>query len=96
MIDVQKSKNQNQNQIAINRVGISKIKYPIYVVDRKNDKQQTVADFTMAVDLAKEDKGTHMSRFIEILKRFHQEINHSNILNMIKETRIKLEAENAL
>ena len=93
MIDVQKYK--NQNQIAINRVGISKIKYPIYVVDRKNDNQQTVADFTMSVDLAKEDKGTHMSRFIEILKRFHQEINHNNILNMIKETRIKLEADNA-
>ena len=93
MIDVQKSK--NRHQIAINRVGISKIKYPIYVVDRKNQNQHTIADFTMSVDLPKEAKGTHMSRFIEILKCFHQEINHKNLLTMIKETQIKLEAENA-
>ena len=60
----------------------------IYVVDRKNENQQTIADFTMSVDLPKEAKGTHMSRFIEILKCFHQEINHKNLLTMIKETQI--------
>ncbi len=93
MIDVQKS--VSKQEIAINRVGISKIKYPICVIDRENEKQQTVAEFSLSVDLPKHAKGTHMSRFIEILNGYHQEMSHASVIRMIKEVQAKLESSNA-
>ncbi len=93
MIDVQKS--LTKHDIAINRVGVSKIKYPIFVTDRQNNKQQTVAEFNMSVDLSKNSKGTHMSRFVEILKNYHNNISHRRIIEMTKEIQTKLESANA-
>ena len=53
--------------IAINEVGISGIRYPIVVWDREQGKQTTVAEITMSVGLPADVKGTHLSRFIELL-----------------------------
>ncbi len=53
--------------IIINQVGIKDIKHPIVFLDKSNTAQHTVANFTMTVELPAEVKGTHMSRFIEIL-----------------------------
>ncbi|MEO6694459.1 MAG: GTP cyclohydrolase, FolE2/MptA family, partial [Ignavibacteria bacterium] len=69
---------QNQadiRQIPINKVGVKNIKYPIAVKDRENEIQHTIATIEMTVDLPKEFKGTHMSRFIEILQCKNREIH---------------------
>ena len=61
-----------QNELAkvklpIKKVGINKLVWPLSV-KIQGDLQPTVAKFDMAVDLDKEIRGTHMSRFIETLK----------------------------
>ncbi|MGW8325737.1 MAG: GTP cyclohydrolase, FolE2/MptA family, partial [Desulfobacterales bacterium] len=61
---------QNQfdyRNIPIDKVGIKDLKYPITVLDRMNNVQHTVASINMYVDLPHNYKGTHMSRFVEML-----------------------------
>lgn len=61
---------QNQadsRNLAIDRVGVKNLRYPLRIRDKANSEQGTVATISMAVDLPKEYKGTHMSRFVEVL-----------------------------
>jgi len=60
------NRKDNRN-IDINKVGVKGIKYPITVLDKKNKTQHTIATINMYVDLPYHFKGTHMSRFVEIL-----------------------------
>jgi len=64
--DVQSS--QDTRQIPINKVGIKDIRHPVRVRDRSAGEQHTIASFNMYVNLPHNFKGTHMSRFVEILK----------------------------
>jgi GTP cyclohydrolase I len=62
---------QNQTdirQIPIDKVGVKNLKYPIAVKDKNNEVQHTIATIAMTVDLPKEFKGTHMSRFVEVIQ----------------------------
>ena len=54
-------------QIAINKVGIKSIRHPVRVRDKSGGVQHTIATFNMYVYLPHNFKGTHMSRFVEIL-----------------------------
>jgi GTP cyclohydrolase I len=72
MEDVQ-SQNDHRN-IALEKVGVKRLFYPITVLDRENGSQHTIAEVEMGVDLPHSFRGTHMSRFIEILNRFRGEI----------------------
>ncbi len=54
--------------LSIDRVGIRDIRQPVRITDRSGDEQATIANFGMFVQLAPEVKGTHMSRFVEILE----------------------------
>jgi GTP cyclohydrolase I len=60
--------------IDIDKVGVKDIRYPIVVLDKKNKTQHTVASLNMYVDLPHCFKGTHMSRFIEVLNECHGEM----------------------
>ena len=62
-------------QIPINKVGIKDIYHPVKVKDRARGEQHTVANFNMYVNLPHNFKGTHMSRFVEILHRHEREIS---------------------
>ena len=59
--------------IDINWVGVSSFKFPISIED-KSEVQSTVADFKLAVDLPNNQRGTHMSRFIEVLNGYDKTI----------------------
>ena len=61
--------------IAIDRVGIKAIRHPIKVADKTGGVQHTVAMFNMYVNLPHNFKGTHMSRFVEILNSHDREIS---------------------
>jgi GTP cyclohydrolase I len=61
-------------RIAIDKVGVKDIRYPVVVLDKKNRSQHTVASVNMYVDLPHQFKGTHMSRFIEILNEHRREM----------------------
>ncbi|MDR3221475.1 MAG: GTP cyclohydrolase, FolE2/MptA family, partial [Candidatus Accumulibacter sp.] len=80
-------------RIAINRVGIRAIRYPVKVLDRSGGIQQTIAVFSMYVGLPHNFKGTHMSRFVEILNGHEREISVKNFPAMLREMVRKLEAE---
>jgi GTP cyclohydrolase I len=80
-------------EIAINKVGIKDIRHPVRIMGRDGREQGTVANFNMYVNLPKEFKGTHMSRFIEILNSHDYELTVDSFRAMIGEMNEKLEAE---
>ena len=59
----------DDRQIAIDKVGIKSIRYPVSIAELGGGVQKTVANFDMYVGLPKDKKGTHMSRFVEILNQ---------------------------
>lgn len=91
MADVQGS--EDRRQLAINKVGIKAIRHPIKLADRSGGIQHTVATFSMYVGLPHNFKGTHMSRFIEILNGHDREISVESFEPMLREMIARLEAE---
>jgi len=89
--DVQSS--EDLRQIPINKVGIKDIRHPVRVQDRSGGEQHTIANFNMYVNLPHNFKGTHMSRFVEILNRHEREISVKSFRDMLKEMTELLEAE---
>ena len=79
-------------RIPINRVGIKDIRHPVRVKDRSSGEQHTVATFNMYVNLPHNFKGTHMSRFVEILHH-EREISVDSFRAMLREMAQRLEAE---
>jgi len=64
--------------VPIDQVGVSDLCYPIIVLNRQQEEQQTVAQITMSVSLLHNFKGTHMSRFIEVFNEHHGEMTMRN------------------
>ena len=89
--DVQSS--ADSRRIAIDKVGIKSIRHPIKVADKAGGVQHTVASFNMYVGLPHNFKGTHMSRFVEILNSHNREISVESFEPMLREMVRKLEAE---
>ena len=79
-------------QIPINKVGIKDIYHPVKVKDRARGEQHTVANFNMYVNLPHNFKGTHMSRFVEILHRHEREISVDSFGKMLVEMTEHLDA----
>lgn len=82
-------------QIPINRVGVKDISYPVVVLDRTDGSQHTVAKINMYVNLPHHFRGTHMSRFVEILNRYRSGISTLNIREILNEMKQQLDAEQA-
>ena len=80
-------------RLAIDRVGIKDIRHPARIRERSGGLQHTVALFNMYVGLPHHFKGTHMSRFVEILNAHEREISPDTFRVMLRETVRKLEAE---
>ena len=89
--DVQRS--ADTRQLAIDRVGIKSIRHPVRIGDKSGGVQHTIAMFNMYVQLPHNFKGTHMSRFVEILEAHEREITVETFLLMLREMVDKLEAE---
>ncbi|VAW93265.1 GTP cyclohydrolase I type 2 [hydrothermal vent metagenome] len=88
--DVQNTK--DTRHIPINKVGIKDIRHPIKVRDRTEGEQHTIANFNMYVNLPHDFKGTHMSRFVEILNNHEREISVQSFKEMLVEMAERLEA----
>jgi GTP cyclohydrolase I len=89
--DVQSS--ADTRRIAIDRVGIKDIRHPVRVKDRSEGEQHTIANFNMYVYLPHNFKGTHMSRFVEILNRHEREITVDSFKDMLIEMAERLESD---
>ncbi len=80
-------------RIAIDRVGIKAIRHPVKVADKDGGVQHTVAVFNMYVNLPHNFKGTHMSRFVEILNSHEREISVESFESILHTMMTKLETE---
>src|SRR5687768_7453711 len=94
--DVQGS--PDSRKLAIDKVGIKAIRHPMRIQERPSKErssgvQHTIATFSMYVGLPHHFKGTHMSRFVEILEAHEREITVESFQAMLREMVEKLEAE---
>ena len=81
--------------IPISRVGIKNIKYPFKISDRDGVSQSTIGNFTMSVGLPDDVKGTHMSRFVQILEDQQEPLSIENFDSLVTNTTNILESDAA-
>ncbi len=81
--------------IPLQEAGITNLSYPIVILDKEETRQNTIASITMSVNLPHHFKGTHMSRFIEVLTQVGCEFTGSSIPQVLKLLKEKLAAESA-
>ncbi len=91
--DVQSGR--DHRELRINKVGVRNLRFPIRIRDKAHSHQNTVATLAMCVDLPKEFKGTHMSRFIEVLNAHGDIVHVENIEDILHAMQAKLHAETA-
>ncbi|HEX37559.1 MAG TPA: GTP cyclohydrolase I FolE2 [Candidatus Cloacimonetes bacterium] len=89
--DIQNQKDTRNTPI--NKVGVKGLKYPVVLQDRTNGTQNSIADINMYVELPHEFRGTHMSRFVEILHHYHKETIIDNLEKLLLEMKKKLDAD---
>ena len=81
--------------IAIDQVGVSDLRYPIHVTDRDGRPFPTVATISMSVHLPHHFKGTHMSRFLEVLSKHEGEVTTQTLPEILHDLKDQLDAEEA-
>lgn len=89
---------QNQTdtrEIPLQKVGVKGLEYPILVLDKANKTQHTSCKADLFVNLPHNFKGTHMSRFIEIFHKYHEDLSMKKFLLMLEEVCKKLNAQKA-
>ena len=87
-----KQSERDHRELRIDKVGVRGLRFPIQVRDKAHSVQNTVATIGMFVDLPKEFKGTHMSRFIEVLNAHGNVIHVENIPDILHALQKKLNA----
>lgn len=85
----------DHRRLPIDRVGVRSLRFPLSIRDRDASAQHTIATVSLAVDLPHQFKGTHMSRFVEVLHAHGSELTVSNIVGMPAELMKKLHADKA-
>ena len=96
MEKLQDTQNQpDRRGIAIDRVGVRGLRYPMQVRDKARAIQHTVATSALTVELPHHFKGTHMSRFVEVLQEFGPEIHVDNVPQLLHHLARRLHAEKA-
>ena len=83
---------RDYRELRIDKVGVRDLRFPIQVRDKAHSVQNTVATIGMFVDLPKEFKGTHMSRFVEVLNAHGDVIHVENIRDILRSLQKKLNA----
>jgi GTP cyclohydrolase I len=87
-----KQSERDYRELRIDKVGVRGLRFPIQIRDKAHALQNTVATIGMFVDLPKEFKGTHMSRFIEVLNAHGNIVHVDNITDILHEMQKKLHA----
>jgi len=90
-----KQSERDTRELRIDKVGVRGLRFPIQVRDKARSIQNTVATIGMFVDLPKEFKGTHMSRFIEVLNAHGSVVHVENITDILHAMQRKLNAATA-
>lgn len=78
-----KQNERDHRELRIDKVGVRGLRFPVQVRDKAKSLQNTIATLTMCVDLPKEFKGTHMSRFLEVLNAHGNVVHVENIPDIL-------------
>ena len=87
-----KQSERDYRELRIDKVGVRGLRFPVQIRDKAHSLQNTVATIGMFVDLPKEFKGTHMSRFIEVLNAHGSVVHVENITDILYAMQKKLHA----
>lgn len=92
--DIQSTR--DDRNIAIEKVGVTAVSYPIqFASSTETPAQHTVASFDMFVSLPEEDRGTHMSRFLQVLHDWEGPLSCDSLVEVCEASRDRLQAEDA-
>ncbi|MDR1190217.1 MAG: GTP cyclohydrolase FolE2 [Verrucomicrobiales bacterium] len=91
--DAQSSR--DTRRLPIDQVGVKGLRYPVQIADKAHQRQNTVATIALAVDLPHHFKGTHMSRFVEVLNSRGRLIHVENIGKILRALQKKLDSRAA-
>ena len=86
---------RDHRELRIDKVGVRGLRFPIQIRDKAHSVQNTIATIGLFVDLPKEFKGTHMSRFIEVLNAHGSVVHVENITDILHAMQQKLHAATA-
>src|SRR5271154_3365727 len=87
-----KQSEPDHRHLRIDKVGVRGLRFPIQVLDKERTSQNTVATIGLFVDLPQEFKGTHMSRFIEVLNSHGPVVHVENITDILYAMQAKLKS----
>src|SRR5215475_64522 len=93
LIDVQAL--PDRRGIALDTVGVDGLRYPVLVADGQGVKRDTVATMTMTVDVAAEVKGAHLSRFVEVLHAWRDQLDAASMLLIADDLRHRMGSQAA-
>jgi GTP cyclohydrolase I len=82
-------------EIPLDRVGVKGVRLPVRVMDRERGHQDTIATVDMMVDLPARYRGTHMSRFVEVLYEYRDNVNYRTMAYILKEMTARFDAARA-
>jgi len=85
----------DERGVPLDEVGVRGLRYPIVVLDRTRGRQHTVAQVAMSVNLPHQFKGTHMSRFLEVLNEHRGEVTMNTLPTILQSVQERLQAESA-
>src|SRR5512136_630947 len=90
-----KQSERDHRELRIDKVGVRGLRFPIQVRDKAHAVQDTVATIGMYVDLPKEFKGTHMSRFLEVLNAHGRVVHVQNVPDILYAMQARLKSATA-
>ncbi|MDB6058515.1 MAG: folE2, partial [Verrucomicrobiales bacterium] len=90
-----KQNERDHRNLRIDKVGVRGLRFPIQIRDKEKVVQNTIATIGMFVDLPHHFKGTHMSRFIEVLNSHGSMVHVENITDILHAMQLKLDAATA-
>src|SRR6266446_1269258 len=91
-----KQSERDHRELRIDKVGVRGLRFPVQVLDKvRHSLQNTIATIGLFVDLPKEFKGTHMSRFIEVLNAHGSVVHVDNIAEILFAMQKKLNASSS-
>ena len=80
-------------RLAIQNVGVKGLRYPLQIATPGGESSSTVATLAMTVGLSPEVKGTHMSRFVELLEAPRGALTQDGLFCMLEEMLLRLAAK---
>lgn len=85
-----------EQAIGVNRVGIRDLKLPLLIADREEGTQQVVANANFGVNLTEDQRGAHLSRFVELAEKYRQsQFSLDSVDELLEEMQSRLESTNA-